>query len=87
MKGYKVDPKGAPDDRERRYTGGYTTRTYGSHRGSRIDAIQLEFGTHLRARSNLERMADDLARAIEIFAKAYLPLTGVRTSDAAVAQP
>src|ERR671915_127618 len=38
LKGYKVVPNGAGDAREQRYTGGYTTRTYGSHRGTRIDA-------------------------------------------------
>jgi N-formylglutamate amidohydrolase len=74
LKGYKIEPGGAAYDRERRYTGGYTTRTYGSQRGASIDAIQLEFGTNLRARSNLERTAEDLARAIEVFAKAYPPL-------------
>ena len=73
-KGYKIEPGGAPYDRERRYTGGYTTRTYGSYRGSRIDAIQLEFGSNLRSRNNLERTAEDLAEAIEVFAKTYLPL-------------
>jgi N-formylglutamate amidohydrolase len=70
-RGYKIEP-GASDDRERRYTGGYTTRTYGSHRGTRIDAIQLEFGTRLRARNNLARMASDLAEAIALFADAFL---------------
>ena len=71
-KGYKIEPGDGANDRERRYTGGYTTRTYGSHRGSGIDAIQLEFGSNLRSRSNLERTADDLAEAIEIFTEAYL---------------
>lgn len=86
-KGYKIEPGGAAYERERRYTGGYTTRTYGSHRGSRIDAIQLEFGTNLRSRSNLERTANDLAEAIEIFAKAYLPLAESRARESAVSQP
>lgn len=71
-KGYKVFPDSARDDRERRYTGGYTTRTYGSYRGSKIDAIQLELGSHLRARRNLERTANDLAEAIVNFARAFL---------------
>jgi N-formylglutamate amidohydrolase len=71
-RGYKVEP--GADERERRYTGAHTTRMYGSHREGGVDAIQLEFGANLRAKSNLERTADDLAHAIEIFAKAYLPL-------------
>ncbi len=86
-KGYKIEPGGTANDRERRYTGGYTTRTYGSHRGSRIDAIQLEFGTNLRSRINLERTANDLAEAIEIFAKAYLPLAESRARESAVTLP
>jgi N-formylglutamate amidohydrolase len=69
--GYRIAPA---DDHETRYTGGYTTQTYGSHRGTAIDAIQLEFGANLRRQANLERTATDLARAIEIFAREYLAL-------------
>lgn len=87
LKGYKIDPPGEANDRERRYTGGYTTRTYGSQRGSRIDAIQLEFGTNLRSRNNLERTANDLAEAIEIFVKTYLPPAESRARESAVSQP
>jgi hypothetical protein len=54
--------------------GGYIVQTYGSHRGRGIDAIQLEIGTKLRARANLERTATDLAEAIAVFAQEYLPL-------------
>jgi N-formylglutamate amidohydrolase len=61
-------------ERERQYTGGYTTRTYGSHRGTQVDAMQLELGSNLRRKANLERTASDLAQAIAIFAKEYLPL-------------
>jgi N-formylglutamate amidohydrolase len=61
-------------ERERQYTGGYTTRTYGSHRGTQVDAMQLELGASLRRSVNLERTASDLAHAIAIFAKEYLPL-------------
>lgn len=71
-KGYKVLPD--PSGSERRYVGGYTARTYGSHRGTRIDAIQLELGTRLRAKANLDRTASDLAQAIEVFARQYLPI-------------
>ena len=87
LKGYRIDPSVGANDRERRYTGGYTTRTYGSHRGSGIDAIQLEFGANLRAKNNIERTADDLAHAIEIFAKAYIPLAEIGARGAAFAQP
>lgn len=73
-KGYKVLPDPSGIERERRYIGGYTARTYGSHRGTKIDAIQIELGTNLRARANLQRTAQDLAAAIEVFAKAFLPV-------------
>ena len=70
--GYKIQPALTGQDRETRYTGGYTTRTYGSHRGTKIDAIQLELGSDLRAKANLERTANDLAAAVTVFAREYL---------------
>jgi len=70
--GYKILPNLTGQDRETLYTGGYTTRTYGSHRGTKIDAIQLELGSDLRAKANLERTANDLALAVAAFARAYL---------------
>lgn len=63
----------AGNEPELRYTGGHTAQTYGSHRTNGIDAIQLEFGSQLRARANLDKTAGDLAAAIAIFAKEYLP--------------
>lgn len=82
--GYKIVPPLATHEPERRYTGGFTTQTYGSHRGTGIDAIQLELGTHLRSRANLERTAADLSDAIVVFTRAYLPtarLTGSAGSN------
>jgi N-formylglutamate amidohydrolase len=76
-KGYKVLPNGIGDGREQRYTGGYTTQTYGSHRGTQVDAIQLELGSNLRTRKNLDRTAGDLADAIAIFAIEYLHLSSL----------
>ncbi len=72
-RGYKIIPAPGSREPERRYTGGYTTRVYGSSGDSGIDAIQLEVGTRLRTRANLERTADDLTDAIAVFAKEYLP--------------
>jgi N-formylglutamate amidohydrolase len=74
-KGYKVLPDPNGSERERRYVGGYTARAYGSHRGTKIDAIQIELGTRLRAKANMDRTASDLAQAIEVFARQYLPLS------------
>jgi len=80
FRGYQIAPTLVETDKEHRYTGGYTTRTYGSHRGTNIDAIQLEFGTNLRAGANLERTATDLADAITVFAGAYLPVSNPSNS-------
>ena len=72
--GYKVLPSTTDSRREERYAGGYIVQTYGSHQGRGVDAIQLEIGTKFRARANLERTATDLAEAIAVFAREYLPL-------------
>ena len=72
-KGYKVLPSDNNSENETRYLGGYIVQNYGSHQPSGVDAIQLEFGSSLRARANLERTARDLARSIEVFAREYLP--------------
>ena len=80
VRGYKIVPSLASRDRERQYSGGYTTQTYGSHRGTGIDAIQLELGTSLRSRANLERPAADLAHAIVVFAREYLPASQLSSS-------
>jgi len=72
--GYEVLPSTKKSDKEQRYIGGYIVHTYGSHHGTGIDAMQLEIGTELRARLNLERTAIDLAEAIAVFAEEYLPL-------------
>jgi N-formylglutamate amidohydrolase len=85
LKGYRVEP--GADHSERRYTGGYTTRMYGSHRDEGVDAIQLEFGAGLRARRNIERTAGDLAHGIEIFSRNYLPPAKGFTSETAAMQP
>jgi N-formylglutamate amidohydrolase len=86
LKGYKINPSGS-NDRERLYTGGHTTRFYGSRQRGGIDAIQLEFGTNLRSKNNLARTAEDLAQAIEVFSRAYLPLDERRPKQAAGIQP
>ncbi len=72
--GYQALPSTKEPHNEQRYVGGYIVQTYGSRRGSGIDAIQLEIGTKLRARAILERTATDLAEAISVFAQEYLPI-------------
>ncbi len=73
VKGYQVFPDLDEQARETHYTGGFTTQHYGSHRGTAIDVMQLELGGDLRKKAALDRTAADVAEAIEIFAKEYLP--------------
>lgn len=56
-----------PEDK--RYSGGYIVRTYGSNNADGIDAIQLEFGANMRREA---RVVDDVAEAIAVFYKTYL---------------
>ncbi len=79
--GYRVLPDLASADIEKHYSGGYTTQLYGSHRGSAIDAIQLEFGATLRSRAKLEKTAADLADAIVVFSRQYLPSASSATPE------
>jgi N-formylglutamate amidohydrolase len=71
--GYAIVPKCDSSDKEdSRYNGGYTVRTYGSHQGYAIDAIQLELGTKYRRKAVLDQTAKDLAEAVHVFAQEYL---------------
>lgn len=73
-KGYRIAPTGSSNDNvERYFAGGYIVGTYGSGRSGTIDAIQIEIGSHYRTPARLERTALDLAAAIAVFAKSYLP--------------
>ncbi|MBL9092692.1 MAG: N-formylglutamate amidohydrolase [Planctomycetaceae bacterium] len=51
--------------------GGYTVQTYGSHRPTALDAIQLEYGTDLRSPEKLDDTARRSAEAIAGFYQAY----------------
>lgn len=69
--GYAVLPEG--DEKEvPQFAGGHTVGTYGSHTPFAIDAIQLEFGSRLRAREKVADTAADLADAVRTFYEAYL---------------
>ena len=74
-KGYQVFPaNNSPQQPEdARFNGGYIVQNYGGKEGTGIDAIQLELGTQQRAKTQLDRTASDLAEAIEVFAREYLP--------------
>jgi N-formylglutamate amidohydrolase len=72
-KGYAIIPPNTPPGsprEDRQYGGGYTTQIYSGPDG--IDAMQLELGADLRTRPAL---ADDLADAIAVFVRAYLPVS------------
>ncbi len=54
---------------DRRFRGGYTVITHGSHNSDGMDAIQLEIGSNLRKNP---KFAKDLTQAIATFYKSYL---------------
>lgn len=73
--GYKVLPAcdGPLDAKEEAtFAGGYIVQTYGSTTAYAIDAIQLEFGSHLRTKDKVGDLAKDVAEAVRAFYTAYL---------------
>jgi N-formylglutamate amidohydrolase len=75
--GYDVFPANTPlgdPAEDRRFGGGFTVQTYGSHQPDGIDAIQLELGAQLRRTENTEQLAKDLASAIALFYRAHVGL-------------
>ena len=73
-RGYAILPANDSAGKEDpRFNGGYIVQAYGSKDGGAIDAIQLEFGGKLRQPSAQAKTANDIADAIAIFAKEYLP--------------
>lgn len=73
-RGYEVVAiVGETKKEDARYNGGFIVRTYGSSNTNGIDAIQLENGSALRNKRNLERASADYVEAIAAFCRAYLP--------------
>lgn len=76
--GYPVTPPNLPlsEEREVFYNGGHILATYGSHRTTGIDSIQIEFSRDYRVSSSgppvWEQSARDLADAINVFLTTYL---------------
>ncbi|HEY3781979.1 MAG TPA: hypothetical protein VGL56_12915 [Fimbriimonadaceae bacterium] len=68
--GYPIIPPPGSTAKEGKFDGGYIVQTYGSANGGTVDAIQLEFGTHLRSKANIEKTAQALASAIEGYLRA-----------------
>ncbi|QOV88480.1 N-formylglutamate amidohydrolase [Humisphaera borealis] len=79
--GYPILPEKPPTGigTEARYNGGYIVDAYGSHQGTAIDAIQMEFGGKLRAKDRLDKTAADVAKAVAEFSTKYLPRLGDAT--------
>jgi N-formylglutamate amidohydrolase len=72
-RGCKVYPTQEGQREQAGFTGGYIVRTYGSHQGEGIDAIQLEFGGDYRDKSRQHDTALKVADSVAEFAKLYLP--------------
>jgi N-formylglutamate amidohydrolase len=73
-KNYTVFPAiDSTDKEDARFNGGYIVQTYGSAGGGTIDAIQLELGVQLRSPKNQAKTAADIAEAVAVYAKEYLP--------------
>lgn len=76
LRGVKIippnTPPGSPPE-NRRYNGGFTVRTYGSHATNGVDAIQLEFGSNLRTdAARREQVTRALAESVIAFGRRYL---------------
>ena len=69
-KGYNVNPSlgSKSPEEDRRFAGGHTVYSYGSHRPQGIDAIQFEFGKNQRTSCSL---AENFAEAIATFLTHY----------------
>ena len=93
LAGYPVTPPNEPlaDEPETVYNGGHTVATYGSHRTSGIDSLQIEFAREYRVTTAdpdiWQQTALDLADAIKVFYDNYLvdpPLPGDYNDDGLV---
>ena len=64
-----------PEHGEPFFSGGFIVNMYGSSRGGRIDAIQIEIGLHTRSDDSLrQKVAADIARSlIEFMSLHYFP--------------
>lgn len=71
-RGWTVHPDPLTDPEQSEYSGGHIVRFYGSHQGSPIDAIQLEFGSAYRVPSRRKQTARILADALVEYAARYL---------------
>ena len=74
-RGYTVIPAGGDDEKAKEapaFAGGHIVQTYGSHTDFGIDAIQVEFGSKMRAKDQYGTTALEFADAVRVFHDAYL---------------
>lgn len=77
-----------PDEKEiASFRGGYTVQTYGSHDRFGIDAVQLEFGSNYRKKDTVKKTAAQVAKAVEQFARQYLPVEATAVEPRTVPPP
>lgn len=72
--GWRVFPDPMDGREHPEFSGGYIVRTYGSHQGTGIDAIQLEFGSQFRKPDNREQTANKLVDALSAYSARYLDI-------------
>lgn len=78
-RGHKVlPPCDDPEARETQWVGGHILATHAV--GTGVDGVQLEFGRSFRKSDTLNATAKDVAGAVAVFAKAFLPAE-TRTPD------
>lgn len=70
--GWKVLPDPLDGPEPPAYVGGHIVRTYGSHQGFGIDAIQLELGSDLRTADARDQTVTGLADAVVSWATDFL---------------
>lgn len=88
-RGWKVNPDPLDGREAASFRGGYIVQTYGSHNGTGIDAVQLEFGADFRSPTGRAETAATLAAALREFAADFLgipaPLENIQPAPPAAA--
>lgn len=79
--GWTVFPDPFDGKEQSGFTGGYIVQTYGSHRGSGLEAIQLEFGSRYRTESEREKTASELVDVILSWSDRYMPLPAASAAE------
>lgn len=73
-RGWTVHPDPLSGKEQAGYLGGHIVKTYGSHQGYGIDAVQLEFGADYRSQMAREKTAQALSEAVVEYAASFLDI-------------